>query len=65
MNVRLYERLTMARHRLGRIYCRHGNVKELYLKRHAAKDWDEKDERDAMDFLDLEQDIYWKCFQTM
>ena len=54
MNVWLHECLTMTRHRLGH--------KELYLKRHAAMNWDEKGERDTMKFLDLEKDIYLEMF---
>ena len=57
-NIRLYERLVIAKHRLGRIYCHVPAVKELYLKRWKEKDWDENDKRDTKEFLELEKEIH-------
>ena len=62
MKVRLYERLVSTKHRLGRIYCHVPDVKELYMKRWKDNDWDESEERDADEFLDLEKKIYLKAF---
>ena len=61
-SVRLYERLVMTKHRLGRIYCHLPAVKELYLKRWREKDWDEREERDAKEFLELEKAIHLETF---
>ncbi len=56
-NNRLYERLVITKHRLGRIYCHVELVKELYMKRWKNNDWDEDEERDATEFLELEKEI--------
>ena len=60
--VRLYERLVIVKHRLGRIYCHIPAVKELYLRRWKEKDWDEHEERDTNEFLQLEKEIYLGMF---
>jgi hypothetical protein len=61
-NVRLYERLVIVKHRLGRIYCHIPAVKELYLRRWKKKDWDEHEERDTKEFLELAKEIYSEMF---
>jgi hypothetical protein len=61
-NNRLYERLVITKHRLGRIYCDIELVKELYMKRWRNNDWDEKEERDAAEFLEIEKEIHLKLF---
>ena len=61
-NVRLYERLVIVKHRLGRIYCHIPTVKELYLRHWKENDWDEHEERDTHEFLELEKEIYLEMF---
>ena len=61
-NVRLYERLVIVKHRLGRIYCHIPTVKELYLRHWKENDWAEHEERDANEFLELEKEIYLEMF---
>lgn len=56
--IRFYERLVMMGHCLKQIYCDPGLVKECFMERFKNNDWDEKDERDTRDFLDLEREIY-------
>ncbi|KAL7529489.1 hypothetical protein ACHAXR_002994, partial [Thalassiosira sp. AJA248-18] len=60
--IRFYERLVITKHRLSRIHCHLPDVKELYIKKWKNNDWDEKEERDALDFLDLEKDIHLSMF---
>ena len=61
-NVRLYERLVVTKHPLGRIYCHLPAVKELYIKRWKEKSWDEQEERDAKEFLEVEKKIHLEMF---
>ena len=58
MDIRFYERMVIAKHRLNNVYCHIPNVVELYLQRWREDDWDEGDERDAKEFLKLEKEIY-------
>ena len=62
MDIRFYERLVMAKHRLGRVYCHIPDVVDLYMKRWRENDWKEAEERDANEFLELEKEIYLEKF---
>jgi hypothetical protein len=59
-NVRYYERLVIIKHRLHRIYCHAPAVRELYIKREKADNWDEAADRDALEYLDIEEEIFMK-----
>eukprot|EP00956_Cyclotella_meneghiniana_P017543 scaffold28760_cov36-Cyclotella_meneghiniana.AAC.2 len=59
MGIRTYERLVMGKHRLQRIYCHVPDVIKLYMERHSKNDWDEKENREDLSFLEVEKDI-WK-----
>ena len=61
-NIRFYERLAMTKHHLRRVYHHLDDVAQLYLKRWREKDWDEKEERDTMEFLEVEKEIYRDLF---
>ena len=37
-------------------------MRELYLKRWRADDWDEKEDRDYREFLELEKEIYLEMY---
>ena len=58
LDIRFYERLVMAKHRLSRVYCHIPDVVDLYMKRWSENDWKEDDERDAREFLELEKKIF-------
>ena len=57
--IRTYERLVTGKHRLQRIYCHVPDVVRLYMERHSKNEWDEKDNRDDIAFLEIEKEI-WK-----
>ena len=59
---RYYEQLVMLKHQLGCTYCHPPDVKALYMQRFIANDWDESEERDMSDFLDLEKEMYERMF---
>ena len=59
MYIRLYERLVIGKHRMQRIYVSAENVKKRYMDRHLSNDWDEDEERDSLEYLELELEI-WK-----
>ena len=40
------------------MHCQLPAVRDLYLKRWKENDWDEKEDRDSRDFLELEKEIY-------
>ena len=58
-DIRTYECLVTGKHRLQRIYCHVPDVVRLYMERHSKNDWDEKDNRDDIAFLEIEKEI-WK-----
>ena len=60
--IRFYERFAITKHRLSRIYHHLDDVIDLYLKRWREKDWDEKEERDTTEFLELEKEIYKEMY---
>ena len=60
--IRMYERLVVGKHRLHRIHCSIPRVKALFLKRWKDDSWEEKDERDDQEFLQLELEIYKEMF---
>ena len=57
-----YERLVFTKHRLGRIYCHEPDVMRLFMKRWKNKDWEEKEEKEASEFLAVEKEIYLQYF---
>jgi hypothetical protein len=57
-----YERLVFTKHRLGRIYCHEPKVMRVFLKRWKNNDWEEKEEKEASDFLAVEKEIYLQYF---
>jgi hypothetical protein len=61
-NIRMYERLVVGKHRLHRVHCSVPRVKALFMKRWKDKSWEEKDERDDQEFLELEMEIYKEMF---
>ena len=56
----MYERLVVGKHRLHRIHCSVQRVQELFLKRWREDSWDEDENRDDQEFLELEKEIYLK-----
>ena len=61
-DVRTYERLVVGKHRMHRMHIRNEDIKKLYLERFNNNDWDEKEERDDQEFLQLEGEIWKKMF---
>ncbi|KAL7518630.1 hypothetical protein ACHAWX_003447 [Stephanocyclus meneghinianus] len=61
-HVCLYEHLVVVKHPLGHIYCHIPAVKELHLRCWKEKVWDEHEERDTQEFLELEKTIYLEMF---
>ena len=61
-NVCLYKCLVIVKHHLDCIYCHIPAVKELYLRCWKEKDWDDHEERDTKEFLELEKEIYLRMF---
>jgi hypothetical protein len=61
-NIRMYERLVVGNHRLHRVHCSIPRVRALFMKRWKDKSWEEKDERDDREFLELEMEIYKEMF---
>ena len=61
-NIRLYERLVILKHRLGHMYCHLPDVRDLYLKRRRANDWNEKEDRDSHEVLESEKEIYLEMY---
>ena len=57
-----YERLVFTKHRLGRIYCHEPEVMRVFMKRWKNNDWEEKEEKEASDFLASEKEIYLQYF---
>ena len=58
MDIRLYERLITGKHRINRIYISSENVKRRYMKKFRGNDWDEDEERDNIEYLEQEQEIW-------
>jgi len=52
----------MTKHRLQRGHCPKQLVKDLFMKRFRDNDWDEQDDRDATEFLDIEKSIFVEEF---
>ena len=63
--IRNYERLVVTKHRMGRIYIPPIKVLNLFLQRWRDKSWQEGDERDDKEFLEIEKEIYLKHFPNM
>ena len=61
-DIRNYERLVVAKHCMSRIYCDPSLVHKNFMDRFKANSWDEKDERDDTEFLEIEKEIYLKTF---
>ena len=57
-----FERLVIAKHRVGRICCCPKKVMKPYMKREGKKDWDKTDERDDKSFLELEKVKYLELY---
>jgi len=64
-DIRNYERLVVAKHRMSRIYCDPSLVHKTFMDRFKTNSWDEKDERDDTEFLEIEKEIYLKTFPHM
>ena len=62
MDIQFYERLVIAKHRLDRVYCHIPDVVKLYMKRWREKNWEEGEERDAKEFLELEKEIFLEMY---
>ena len=60
--IRLYERLVVAKHRMGRIYLHLPDVQKKFMQRFRDNNWDEAEERDSTEFLELEKAIYLEMF---
>jgi len=60
-----YERLVVTKHRMGRIYTPPIKVQNLFLQRWRDTSWDEREERDDKEFLEIEKEIYFKLFPNM
>ncbi|KAL7444994.1 hypothetical protein ACHAXH_009756 [Discostella pseudostelligera] len=52
----------MTKHWLQRIHCPRQLVKEMFIKRFKDNDWDEQNERDATEFLNIEKSIFVEDF---
>ena len=62
MEVCLYKHLVATKHHLGRVYYHVPDVNELYLKHWKNNVCDAGEERDADEFLYLDEEIYLKMF---
>lgn len=60
--IRMYKHLVMGKHRLHRIHCSIPRVKQLFLERWKSNNWDEKEERDDQEFLEVEKEIHLTMF---
>ena len=58
MDIRFSERLVIAKHQLNRVYCHIPDVVKLYMKCWREKNWEEGEERDAKEFLEVEKEIF-------
>ena len=56
-DVSTYERLVVGKHRMHRMHICNEDVKKLYLERFNSNDWDEKEEGDDQEFLELEGEL--------
>ena len=61
-DVRTYERLVVGKHRMHRMHIRNEDIKKFYLEQFNNNDWDEKEERDDQEFLQLEGELWKKMF---
>lgn len=62
MKIRNYERLVMMTHNMHRIFIDKKWVIDKYIERSKKRDWDEKDERDDLQFIELEKELYEERF---
>ena len=60
--VTTFERLVIAKHHMNQIYCCPKKVKKLYMKRMKEGGWEENEERDDQQFLNMERNIYKEMF---
>ena len=56
--IRLYERLVIGKHRLQRIYLSRDKIKSRFMERFKNNSWDEKEERENLEYLETEKDIW-------
>ena len=56
--IRLYERLVIGRHRLQRIYLSREKIRNRFMERFKNNSWDEKDERENLEYLEAEKGIW-------
>ena len=59
MDICLYKRLAIGKHRMTRMYISKENVKQRYMERFQNNNWDESEERDNIEYLDQWKEI-WK-----
>ena len=52
MDICLYKRLAIGKHRMTRMYISKENVKQRYMERFRNNNWDESEERDNIEYLD-------------
>ena len=57
-----YERLVIAGHRMHRFFIRDQIIRDAYVERVNNNDWDEKDDRDDKEFLQLEGELWAKMY---
>ena len=55
----MYEQLVIGKHQMHRIFVSNENVKRRFLERHKNSEWGEDEERDNIDYLEQELQI-WK-----
>ena len=58
MDIRMYERLIIGKHRMNRLYISTQNVKQRYMERFKKNSWDEDKEHDSREYLD-EEEMIW------
>ena len=60
--IRLYEWIVIGHHRMKYIHVSRAAVHKLYMDRHSDKNWDEEEERDTNEFLEIEKSIFSQMF---
>ena len=64
-DIRLYERLVIGKHRLQRIYLSREKIKSRFMERFKNNSWDEQEERENLEYLEAEKDIWLEEYPIM
>ena len=63
--IRLYERLVIGKHRLLRIWLLKEKTKCRYMERFKNNSWDETEEREDIEYLETEKEIWMEEYPIM